>query len=167
MDTPEQTTAQATPVAGTAEARAKEAMHGLEAYLAPIFEKFPHLPEGGRKFIVDISPYIALVFGVLGVIGLLGASGMGMFMLLATFGMALPLMIHIVLGLVSAVLLLLAFTGLKAHTKKGWNFVFYSQVVSIAGGVVGLATGMGGLVGTIIGALIGFYILFEIRTYYK
>ncbi len=159
------------PVAGMngAQDKAKEAMHGLEAWLAPIFEKFPHIPQGGREWIVSVSPYIALVFGVLGIISLLGASGLGIIASVLTLGLALPMLVSIVVSLVSAVLLLMAFPGLKARTKKGWSLVFYSEVVSVVGGVVSALTMSyaSSLVGTAIGALIGFYILFEIRTHYK
>ncbi len=154
---------------GGAQAQAHEAMHGLEAWLAPIFEKFPHLPAGGRDWIVGVAPYIVLVFGILGLIGLLGAGGLGMIASILTMGMGLPMMLSIIISLVSVVLMLMAFPGLKAHTKKGWNLVFYSQLVSIVGGIVGAFTMMyaSNLVGTAVGALIGFYILFEIRSYYK
>jgi len=162
---------QAAPAAnpmGDAQQKAQETMSGLEGVLAPIFEKFPHLPEGGRKFLVDVSPWIALIFGILGVIGLLAAGGLGVIATILTFGLALPVLIQVLVGLLSAVLLLMSFPGLKAHTKKGWNLVFYSQVVSIIGSVIFLALGgFGSILGTVIGALIGFYILFEIRSYYK
>ena len=156
--------------ADTAKAKAQEAMHGLEAYLAPIFEKFPHLPEGGRKVIVDIAPWIVLVFGILGVVALLGAGGLGALATMFAPGFSMMFLVQIVFGIASAALLLMAFPGMKAHTKKGWNLVFYSQVVSIIGGVIGLVIGgMYGnnIIGIVISVLIGFYILFEVRTYYK
>jgi hypothetical protein len=172
MDDQQQNGTQSTaPAAGMngAQDKAKEAMHGLEAWLAPLFEKLPHIPQGGREWIVSVSPYIALVFGVLGIISLLGASGIGIIASVLTLGLAVPMMISIVISLVSAVLLLMAFPGLKARTKKGWNLVFYSEVISVAGGVITAFTMTYGssIVGTAIGALIGFYILFEIRSYYK
>lgn len=168
MDEQQQSAAQTSSGQNDAGAKATEAMQGLEAYLAPVFEKFPHLPEGGRKFIVDIAPWIALVFGVLGVLALLGAGGIGMIAAMTTMGVALPMLIGVVISLISSAMLLMAFPGLKAHARKGWNMVFYSQVVSVIGGLVGIVIGgMYNIFGVVIGALIGFYILFEIRSYYK
>ncbi len=157
-----------TPIGGAQE-HAQQAMHGLEAWLAPIFEKFPHIPQGGREWIVGVSPYIALVFGILGVISLVSAGGIGVLMSIMTLGMALPMLIGVIVSLISAVLLLMAYSGRKARAKKGWNLVFYSEVVSVAGGVISAFSMTYGstIVGTAIGALIGFYILFEIRSFYK
>jgi hypothetical protein len=108
------------------------------------------------------------VFGILGVIGLVGASGLGVLATIGSLGFGLPILINLLLGIVSAVLLLMAFPGLKARVKKGWNFVFYSQVISVIGGVAMAVLGYPyGIVGTIIGAAIGFYILFEVRSHYK
>lgn len=156
--------------ASGAHKQATEALSGLEAYLAPLFEKFPHLPEKGREWVVSVSPWIALIFGILGIVSLLGIGGMGIgaLSMMGYGGFGASMLIHLVIALISSGLLLAAYPGLKAKTKAGWNFAFYSEVVSVAGGVVGLAMwGAGGIVGVVIGALIGFYILFEIRSYYK
>jgi len=164
----EQKAAESANSMGDAQQKATDAMNGLEGFLAPIFEKFPHLPEGGRKFIVSVVPWLALIFGILGVIGLLAAGGIGIIASVLTFGLALPILIQVLISLTSAVLLLLSFNGLKAQTRRGWNLAFYSLVVSIAGAVVGIALGgMYNITGTVIGALIGFYLMFEIRSYYK
>lgn len=168
MEQEQQQAAPAGNAMGDAQKQAEEAMSGLEGTLAPIFAKFPHLPAGGREFIVSISPWIALIFGVLGVIFLLGAGGLGVLASLLTFGLALPMLIHILISLLSAVLLLMSFSGLKARTQRGWNLLFYSLIVSVIGSIVGLFVGgMPNILGAAIGALIGFYLLFEIRGYYK
>lgn len=155
---------------GGAKQQATQAMNGLEAMLAPVFEKLPHIPENGRKVIVDISPWIALIFGALGILALLGMGGMGIgaLSMMGYGGFGLSMLVHLAIGLLSSVLLLMAYPGLKAKTKSGWNLTFYSEVVSVAGGVVGIALwGGSDIVGVVIGALIGFYILFEIHSYYK
>jgi len=168
MEQEQQSAPTANNAMGDAQKQAEEAMSGLEGTLAPVFEKFPHLPAGGREFIVSVSPWIALIFGILGVISLLGLGGLGILMSVVTFGLALPILIHILIGLLSAALLLMSFPGLKARTKRGWNLLFYSLIVSIVGSLVGLFVGgMTNIVGMALGALIGFYLLFEIRSYYK
>lgn len=155
---------------GGAKQQATQTMNGLEAMLAPIFEKFPHLSEKNREGVVKISPWIALIFGILGIVGLLGVGGMGLgaLSMMGYGGYGLPMLIHLAIALLSSALLLMSYPGLKAMTKAGWNLAFYSEVVSVAGGVVGIAMwGGSDIVGVVIGALIGFWILFEIRSHYK
>ena len=155
-----------------AQGKAQEAMHGLEAYLAPLFQNLPHLPQGGRDFLVSVAPWLAVVFGVLGIWGGIqmlgvGGSAYGDLMRMAGYSSS-SFMVGAIFNIASSVLLLAGFTGLKAHSKKGWNMAFYSMVVSIVGGIASAVMGMMyGLVGLVIGAFIGFYILFEIRTHYK
>lgn len=151
-------------------------MRGVEAWLAPMFTKFPHLPEGGRKFIVSIAPYLALIFGVLGIVGLFvgGVIASMLGMLSGVFALVyfVQMVIPFVLSLASIILLLMAYPGLRDRTKVGWNYVFYGQVLSVLGSVIalafdhGISSELGAILGTIVGTIIGFWILFEIRPHY-
>lgn len=149
-----------------------EHLHGLEGWLAPMFEQAPHLPENIRKVIVDIAPWITLVFGALGAVAIVSG---GILVALATVfsgGLALMFLVGnflpMVFSAIAVVLMLLSFTGLKAMHKTGWNYAFYSQVVSVVGAVLGVLSGnIGALFGAAIGAIIGFWLLFEVRSYYK
>lgn len=158
--------------------------HGFEAKLIPFFAKFPHIPEGGRKVIADISPWIALVFGILGLFALLGA---GALMTLFAIPMLLTGGIWVVvgfittlLGLVSVILQLLAFNPLKLRMKKGWNYLYYglllgaiSTIISVVGSTVSASMmysnmhGISSLISGVISFLIGGWILFEVRDQYK
>lgn len=156
---------------GSAQDKAKESMNALEGYLAPLFANLPHIPQGGRDFIVNVAPWLALVFGVIGVWGgikMLGFGGGEYADLMRIAGYSsTAFMVGAIFNIASSALLLAGFTGLRAKTRNGWNMVFYSMVVSVAGGVVSVALGMMyGLIGLLIGAFIGFYLLFEIRNSY-
>lgn len=153
---------------------------GFEAKLEPFFAKFPHIPEGGRKVIADISPWIALIFGILGLLGLLGAGALMTLLaipaLLAGGVWVITGFITTVIGLISVVLQLMAFSPLKARLKKGWNYIFYgvllgalSTIISVVGGLLSAsaAGAVSSLVGGAIGFLIGGWLLFEIRSQYK
>lgn len=163
------------PAMGAAQAQAKESMNALESWMAPLFEKLPHLPEGGRKFLVMIAPWYALIFGILGLtalLGLISLLGMGAAIgSLGSFGMGYGVgdsLVMLLFGIASAILLLMAFKGLKAGQKGGWNYLFYAEVVSVAGSIVAVVmTGGYGILGTVIGALIGFYLIFEVRSHYR
>ena len=141
----------------------------LEAWLLPIFSSAPHIPQGGRKVIADIIPWLSLIFGVLGIIGLLGAGFIGVLLhpLLALgagvrgFGV----FITILLGLVSSIFSVLAFKPLQEFKKEGWNYCFYSFIVSTISAGVSILFMYSGI-GNIIGVIIGAYILFEIRERY-
>lgn len=131
-----------------------------------LFKKLPNLPKNVQEVIVTITPWIALIFGILGVLG--GIAGLG---ILTAFSPVLVLggstssagmgIVSVVLGLVSSVLLLLAFPGTKARKLKGWNWLFWSEAVSLVSTVIAFS------VGGVVFALIGFYLIFQIKSYYK
>lgn len=131
------------------------------------FAKAPALPTGGREAIVKITPILALIFGILGVLGALGS--LGIFTVLSPFAMMGGVgsyygsgMIAGIFWLVSAALMLAAFPGTKARKLSGWNMLFWSQLVNVVGSLVAMS-----IFSAIISALIGFYLLFQIKSYYK
>ncbi|HUQ85638.1 MAG TPA: hypothetical protein VM077_04900 [Candidatus Limnocylindrales bacterium] len=133
------------------------------------FKKAPALPVTWREFLVKVSPWLALVFGIIGVIGGLAAVGLLTALSpLAIFGGTSGVASYgggVIAGfiwLASAVLEVIAFPGLKARKIVGWNWLFWSQALSVLGSVVA-----GSLGSAILGFLLGFYILFQIRSYYK
>src|SRR5258706_15441794 len=84
------------------------------------FTKLPPIPKGGREGIVKITPWIALIFGILGI--LLGLSGLGLFTAFSpliglTSGIAgaSNLWFGAVLGIVASALLLAGYPGTKNH----------------------------------------------------
>ncbi len=130
------------------------------------FSKLPALPKNVNEVIVKITPWIAVIFGVLGVLSSIALFGIttvaAPFLAMGGYvGQAGGGMIAAVLALVSSVLMVAAFPGTKSHKMSGWTLLFYSEVVSVVASVVMLS--VGGLVGN----LIGFYILFQIKSYYK
>lgn len=133
------------------------------------FKQAPALPQNAREVIVKITPWIALIFGVLGLLGALAGLGiLTAFSPLALFGGAQGMssygtgFIAAIFWLASSVLLLAAYPGVKARRMQGWNMLFWSELVSFIGSIVALS-----IVSGIIGALIGFYLLFQIKSYYK
>lgn len=130
------------------------------------FMKLPALPKGGKDALVSITPWLALVFGVLGVLA--GLAGLGILSVLS------PLMllgsgyantggslVSVALALVSSALLLAAFPGTKNRKMQGWTMLFWSEVVGVVASVVSLS-----LTGVVFAAL-SFYLLYQIKSYYK
>lgn len=136
-------------------------------YMAQVetwFLKLPALPKGGRETLVSITPWIALIFGVLGVVfGLIALVGSTVVTPLLFLGGGHPggALLFSLLGLVSSALLLAAYPGTKAHKMQGWNMLFWSEVVGLVSAVISIS-----ITGVII-SLFMFYLLYQIKAYYK
>lgn len=148
---------------------AKESKNNLIDTLEDFFKKAPALPVNGREGLVKAMPWIALIFGVLGV--LVSVGGLGLLTVfsplavlsgpsgVASYGSGF---VGALISLVASVLLLASYPGLKARKLSGWNLLFWSDVVNVVASLVS-----GGVVAGIVWALIGFYLLFQIKSYYK
>jgi len=130
------------------------------------FAKLPALPKSATDVLVRITSWVELIFGILGVLGSL--AGLGILTALSPFvllgngvGGTTTTLITAVLSLVSSVLLLAAFVGTKALKLQGWKMLFWSEVVSTLSSVLLIS-----LTG-VVGAFIGFYLLYQIKRYYK
>ena len=131
------------------------------------FMKLPSLPKGGRDALVMVAPWFALIFGVLGVLAGLGGLGIlsvlsPMMLLGSGLSATTGSLLSVAIALVGSVLMLVAFPGLKAKKMQGWNFLFWSEVVALVSSLVALS-----FVGGVIGAVIGFYLLYQVKSYYK
>src|SRR5258708_25910770 len=148
---------------------AKNSTQEIISTMQQWFDKAPALPKNAREAIVKITPWIALVFGILGVLG--SIAGLGVLTVcspFAVFGGVSGVssygtgFIAALIWLVASALLLAAFPGTKAGKAVGWNLLFWSQAVHLVGSLVAMS-----FVSGIIGAAIGFYLLFQIKSYYK
>lgn len=129
------------------------------------FKPLPKLPANIVDFLVMIAPWLSLIFGIMGVLGALAAFGVwnavGPYAMYWGAGRAGLWQVVIIGGLISSVLSILAFPGLRDRKLQGWTLIFWSQIVSVAAAVFGMN------IGGIIGAAIGFYILFQVKPRYK
>ncbi len=140
-------------------------MDSLVKSLGDIFKKFPPLPAGAINTLFQFAPWIALIFGILGIFTALAGFGiLSVFAPLAVAGAVpsygLGFISAIGLGL-SSLLMLVAFPGLKAGKMAGWNMLFWSEVVNVVASLVGFS------IGSIIGAIIAFYLLYQVKPKYK
>lgn len=140
-------------------------MDSLVKSLEEIFKKLPPLPTNAVDVLFKITPWLALIFGILGV--LTGLAGFGILTAFAPFAVAggvsgygLGFIAAIGLG-VSSLMMLLAFPGLRAGKMSGWTMLFWSEVVNVVASLVGFS------LGSVIGAIIAFYILFQIKPKFK
>src|SRR5260221_11010064 len=111
---------------------ATKKIQNWEAMVEEWFGKLPPISKNAREAIVNITPWIALIFGILGVLVSLG--GFGVLSALSTiialnsgFGYAAQSLVGAALGLVASIVLLMAYPGAKARKQKGWNLLFWSE----------------------------------------
>jgi hypothetical protein len=115
--------------------------------------------------VYNIIPWIALIFGILGVfagISLIGVSPLG---LMGGVHNSALLLLSGIASLVASVMMLIAFPKLQKRLMGGWVLLFWSEVVNIASSLLTLS--VGSVIATVIWAAIAFYILFQIKSHYK
>jgi uncharacterized membrane protein HdeD (DUF308 family) len=162
----------------------------LETKMADVF-KNPKMPAGGVKAITEWAPWLSLILGVLSLIAAVllwnGARAVDSVVNYAgslcnayavdagacANNSAAHLSVWLWLGLavlaVEGVLYLLAYPGLKARNKQGWNYLFYGALINVVYAVVSLFTDYSAgnhFISALIGSAIGFWILFQIRGAY-
>jgi len=138
--------------------------------LEDLYAKAPALPNNVREVLVKIAPWLSLIFGVLTV--LTGVAALGLFTALSPFaamyggvGYSAFTIVYAVVVLIEGVVMVLAFSPLKARKVRGWNLLFWSEILALVSSLVTLS--VGNVIGALIGAAIAFYILFQMRSYYK
>jgi hypothetical protein len=133
----------------------------LIASLEKFFKQLPALPDNVRGALVNLAPWLALIFGILGVVVGLGALGLSPLALLGGIDASFLVLISGVVSIVASVLMLMAYPKLVKRQYKGWELLFWSEVVSTVSAVLSLS------LGSVLGVLIGFYLLFQIKNLYK
>jgi hypothetical protein len=137
-------------------------MNQLINWLGGLFSKAPALPAKAKEVIVKIAPWLALIGIVVSVPAVLALIGLGSYFSAYGYGMySSGVSLAVIFAIALIVLNALAFPGLSKRTISGWNFSFYSVLVSAIQNIL-----MGNIGSLIIGLAIGLYILFQVRSYY-
>ena len=153
-----------------AEQHAKNTLDQLETTLDLYFnKKAPAMPQNIKELLVNLAPYLTVVSVLITLPGLLVLFGLGGFAtMIAPMGgreslSAVPTMWLSILFLVPVLILeIMAIPGLFAKKAVAWKYVFWAQLVSIVANLLQF-----NFFGAIIGAVISFYILFQIKSFYK
>lgn len=139
----------------------------LESTLKVYFvDKAPfQLPTGVKEFLVQYGPWITLALLILALPVMFAA--LGLTALLSPFSSMAGARaeinyLSVILGIIVLILRAMALPGLFRRSKSGWNLLFYSTIVSAIDSLLTL-----NIAGLVLGLLIGWYILFQIRSYYK
>lgn len=104
----------------------------LDEYLG---KKAPGLGENVKKWIVSLLPWLALIFGFLGLVGSLGGLGCSIvaspFLWLGGRGLPFLTLAYLILSLLGSGLELLAVPSLLNQARRGWKLLFYSALLGV------------------------------------
>ena len=133
-------------------------------FLDSLYSRLPHLSLEIRHFIVSLLPFLTIFFGILvtfaSFMDILGTPFLSVFGTDEGAGVFRKLMIVNVIGIVQGLLMIFAFRALRRKAKKGWNLIFWSQVLWIISALITLSPSF----------LLGFlflYPLFQVRDSYR
>ncbi len=153
-----------------AEVNNKSSLVQLEGTLNEYFgKKAPALPQNAKEIIVKIAPFLAILSLIFTLPAILLLFGLGsLATMFAPLGgvravSSIPTMWIGILLLIPVVILeVMAVPGLFAKTAKAWKYMYWSQLIVVVSNLVQF-----NIVGALLGALIGFYILFQVKSFYK
>jgi hypothetical protein len=140
----------------------------LEVYLV---KKAPFsIPENWKELIVQFAPYLTILGIIVSVPAVFAVLGLGALVSPFTAFLgpryALSYSFNYVLSMVALVVVIvlaaMAVPGLFKRKEKAWRFLFYASLVNVVSGFLG-----GDWVGMIISTLISWYILFQVKEYYR
>ncbi len=100
------------------------------------------LPVGAKEFLVNVAPYLTILFLVLALPMVLALFGLGAFW--SSAWMMSPYMagnqvMYYVIGILTLIMFILeimAVPGLFARTRKAWHLLYYVQLISLLVGVI-------------------------------
>jgi len=161
-----------------------DAVKKLENKIGRLFKDVPPLPENSREALVGAWPWIALIFGVIQIFAAWAlwnlirvADTVGV--MYGSFYVNYPAAISgadrfiayfgIVVLLVDAVILLMAYPELKKRTRRGWDLLFLGALINVVYSVVSLfidGRGLGSFIFSAVGSAVGFYLLYQVRGKY-
>ena len=154
--------------------------------LEPIFKNLPPLPKGAKDWFAKAWPILVIIAAVLQLLAAWSLWHVGHLVnSLVTYTNALSRIygtgvtvnnlgffywVSLIFLVVDAIILFMAYPGLKARRLAGWNMLFLGAVVNVLYGVLTAFDsnygGVGQLILTLIASAVGFYLLFQVRSYY-
>lgn len=151
---------------------------GFEKWLyETVYEKVPYkLPANVREWIVKYGPWITLVLGLLFLPVLFTVFAVSTYVATVYTAYVAPTVgpmyyIGILVLAVQVVVMFVSIPALLKRKRLGWQLLFYSNTLSLVYSIFNTFSygyfNFGTLIGGIIGAAISFYVIFQIRSYYK
>jgi hypothetical protein len=137
----------------------------------------PVLPKEVKEFLVMITPWVSLIGGIVlaVLVGLFGIIGLiaSPFAMMAGAGQSLVLLfVFLAIAIIEGVLMILAFRPTLKRDSNGWRMLAYTELLHVVSFVISIVTSLGAfsvfsVLWGILWIVIGFYLLFQIKSYYK
>lgn len=160
-----------------------ELLKKLDAKLSGVFKDLPPLPDSARETLAQIWPWLALIGGVMQLFAALAVWRLlnwareveqftayysrvtGVDYGPSAFDKTM-IYVGVAFLVVDAVILLLAFSPLRARDSKGWRLLFLGALLNLAYAVVSIfidGRGLGSFIVSLVGSAIGFYLLYQVK----
>jgi hypothetical protein len=148
--------------------------------VAEWYKGLPHLPKNGQQWLAKSSWWIALIWVVVGAVGIFGVLSITLFAgalltavggaagaAIAGFGM-IVIWVYLAVAVVSLVITIMAISPLKAMKKRGWTLLFITILLEVVSKVVYFVFDYNffSLVWGILMSAVVAYFLFEIRSFF-
>jgi hypothetical protein len=137
----------------------------------------PSLPKEVKEFLVMITPWVSLIGGIVlaVLVGLFGIIGLiaSPFAMMAGAGQSLLILfVFLAIAIVEGVLMLLAFKPTMKRDLDGWRMLAYTELLHVVSFVISILTSLGSfsvfsVLWGLLWIVVGFYLLFQIKSYYK
>ena len=159
-----------------------------EDKLSDVFKGLPPLPDSTKEGLAKVWPWLALVGGIVQLLAAWALWNLANWASRVT-DIANSLSVYyggyqagpssfdktviyagILLLVVDAVILLMAFPKLQKRLRSGWDLLFLGTLINLLFGVVQIFTyqrGVGSFIGSLIGSALAFYLLFQVREKFK
>lgn len=144
----------------------KNMLTELEIKLEEIFtKKLWTLPKKVKEVIVMVAPYLAIISLIAIIPMIFSLIGLTFFTPVAFLGgvkMGFGYMVSITISLMIGFLTILAIPGLFKKQIKAWKILFWITLINVVGGLLRMDLG-----NLIISTALSWYILFQVKEYYK
>jgi len=134
----------------------------LNLYLV---KKAPSIPENIKEIIVKYGPYLIIVslfFSIPSILALFGLGSLFGSFHWGRYGLNTSYQFSMAILTISLVLQAIAVPGLLKRTMSSWRLVYYSVLINCLHSLITF-----NLANFLIGGLLSFYLLFQIKSYYK
>lgn len=132
-------------------------------WLGELYSHFPSFSQESKAVLVKILPSFVLVLGILmtvaSVLEILGTPILSVFTL-GKSSLIQMLVLPNILGIAQGVLMTSSFKALRDKKIRGWRVLFWSQLLWVLAGLISLNP-------SLILGFIAFYLLFQVKSYYK
>lgn len=163
-----------------------EMVKKIDVKLAELFKDLPPLPKSSKEMLAQIWPWLALIGGVLQAFAALAVwrlltwtsqwEGVADYYARATGVDVGPsaldktaIYIGVVVLVIDAVILLAAFSPLRARLRRGWDLLFLAALLNVVYSVVSIfisGRGFGSFIFSLLGSAVGFYLLYQVKELY-